>query len=593
MKVIKKKNAPFVVNKQNDHYKGTNMDYEIVKKIIKERFSLGEEGYSNFVKNIEHNVPEYSFTNENKRKIYKIDPSLYHYVDDGFKILNGLSSFISEHNVTFSEYSANKIALKGNSIKIFKAASDFYLRRLKKSWERVGLREEVEGLHFIERVCSDTDCSFMEIFRLINKLYKPSEIKAFRETFNNLENKTLEEATSFLMLKIFEKIGCYKINIEKELYFVISTNFNDFFMCSSEEGWTSCLNPESSSGFWSALPFLAGDPNRCLCIISDLSEKEYLGVKSIRMFKRGWGELDRTGVICTGMFYPAKEYIDDTFYSLMSIEEKIRNISSISYSSRYPLSIFYNEYGVFDFLYQDDTCFDFSSEEIAFLRRGHKNHTIIVRGKGTRDYHMCSYKEGLKKLIEEGKTIGEFPGLRFCSQCHDMLDEEEKIIYNLVDGKEIISCKSCFMRLNSNTKIICSSCGAEVNKGVTKISKGRLGENKHRSVICNECHECAKCSSIIPRGEEKVFSGSIVCSRCKNELEESSIRRQKRNPTLVSDIGISSDLVCAIPKEYIEIASSKAQRKFNTPIKINCMLPEVNEIKKQHHQDDIEDDVVI
>ena len=57
----------------------------------------------------------------------------------------------------------------------------------------------------------------------------------------------------------------------------------------------------------------------------------------------------------------------------------------------------------------------------------------------------------------------------------------------------------------------------------------------------------------------------------------------------MSDIGISSDLVCAIPKEYIEIASSKAQRKFNTPIKINCQLPDGNEIKKQHHHDD--DDV--
>ena len=110
------------------------MDYEIVKKIIKERFSLGAEGYSNFEKNLETTVPEYNFTDENKRKIYKIDPSLYRYIDDGYNILLNLRSFASEHTISFSDYSSNKININGNSIKIFKAASDYYHSKIKRSF---------------------------------------------------------------------------------------------------------------------------------------------------------------------------------------------------------------------------------------------------------------------------------------------------------------------------------------------------------------------------------------------------------------------------------------------------------------------------
>ncbi len=501
------------------------MDYEIVKKIIKERFSLGAEGYSNFEKNLETTVPEYNFTDENKRKIYKIDPSLYRYIDDGYNILLNLRSFASEHTISFSDYSSNKININGNSIKIFKAASDYYHNKIKRSFEKIHFSGRIDNLRFIEMVSNDTNSSFSELFNLINKLYKPSEVKTFKETFDLEEEKNLKTATNFLLLKIFEKIGCYKIKTDKELYFVISTNFNDFFMCSNGEGWTSCLNPESPSGFWSALPFLVADRNRCLCFISDLTEKEYLGVKSIRMFKRGWGELDNAGVINTGIFYPAKEYIDNMFFDSMPIEESIMSIRNSSFRSMYPLSLFYNKYGVFDFLYQDDTCFDFHSEDIVFLRKGRKNHTIIIKNKGTRDYHMCSYKDGLKKLIEEDKTIEEFPGLRFCSICYDILDEEEKIIYNLYEGKKVISCKKCFLLLNETTQIKCDICGNVVPKVLTKVSNRKIGENKHRSIICHECYECARCSSFIPKGKEKIYRGIIVCETCKAEMEDNDMRR--------------------------------------------------------------------
>lgn len=492
------------------------MDYECVKKIIKERFALGDGGFTSFVENLELKVPEYSFLGDDGRKKYKISKELYPFVDDGFSILAGLASFTSAHNIGFDEYTNNKVLIKGNNVKLFKAATDFYSKPCSSVWSRLAGNSKINDISFAERVMIDASSEAAEPFRLMNKLYKPSEIKAFREVFQN-QPKDAEETISFVLQKIFEKIGCYKVNTSNDLYFVLSRNFNDFFLCSSGEGWTSCLNPESPSGFWSALPFLVADPNRCMCIISDLSEKEYLGVKSIRMFKRGWGELDRNGVINTGMFYPAKEYISNSFFDQMNMEEKIVKMGG-SFNSKYPINFFYNEYGVFDFLYQDDTFFNFVDEEIAYLRKGSKNHTIVLKGRGTRDYHMCSYKHGLTKLIEENKTIKEFPGIRFCPTCLQELDEEGKILYTLSDGREITSCRSCISKLSIKTKIKCPCCGEVVEKGLAKVSRIQKDDARVRALTCHNCIECARCSKVFGREEIVDYGSNKVCKKCHDDM---------------------------------------------------------------------------
>lgn len=499
------------------------MDYEIVKKIIKERFSLGEDGYKEFEKNLESNgnMKEFSFLNEDGRKFYKIEKNLYPFIDDGYKILSSLSSFVSEYRISFEDYADNKVSIKGNKIKIFKLASDYYSKMMSSIFASLAIPdvEERIDMRFVERVASDTGSSYYELYSLLGRIYKSSEIKFFREEYHNSGEKTIEGITEFLLKKIFEKIGCYKINTEKDLYFVISRNFNDFFLCSNGEGWTSCLNPESSSGFWSSLPFLVSDPNRCLCIISDLSEKEYLGIKSIRMFKRGWGELDTNDKINTGIFYPAKEYLDSSFFGNIGIPF-MKTISS-SFVSKYPLNLFYNTYDTFDFLYQDDTRFYNSREEFlsehrdesVSLKRGNKNHTILVNKRGARDYHMCSYKSGLKNLIEENKEIGDFPGLRFCSTCRNTLDEEGKIEYNLLNGNKVISCSKCLLKNVMNNLVDCPVCGKRISGSNFHLVRGQEG-SKYLSVNCSECVSCDRCSKTISAKDAKKHKHHTLCREC-------------------------------------------------------------------------------
>lgn len=479
------------------------MDYDFVKKIIKERFSLGD-GFSSFEKNLEIIVPEYSFLEVEERSIYKISKDLYPYIDDGYKVLSAIKSFVRNFNITFEDYSNNKILYKGNTVKIFKLAVDYYSEDLREAFGSLCISEREVCYRLCEKISYINNIKYNELFHLINKLYKPSEIKIIKESFLFEEKNNFEKFSSFLLKKIFEKIGCFKINYSKDLYFVISRNFNDYFLCSSGEGWTSCLNPESSSGFWSSLPFLTSDRNRCLCFISNLETKEYLGVKSFRMFKRGWGELDANNIINTGMFYPAKEYLEDTFFKKMNLEGKMKNISN-DFFSKYPLDIFYNKYNSFDFLYQDDTHFYISDDQI-FLKKGIRNHSILIKDFGIRDYHLCSYKNGLKNLICDNQEISDFPGVHFCEECYGLVDENSKISYNLIDGKAKKTCKQCFRKYVGKGLIRCSHCKTILNSAFhfgNSNAKGSI-------ILCSTCYACERC------GELFVLKDDIyLCEKCK------------------------------------------------------------------------------
>ena len=499
------------------------MNYEVVKSLIKNNFSLGN-GYDDFERLLEKNVKEFSFLDENKRKIYPISKEVYPFIDDGYNLLLNLDSFIKKYNIDFNAYSEGKVKVGANEIKLFKAAVHHYSSEIKKNMIVVGTSDSRLDYGFTERVISAANGCSIELYSLIRKLYKPSEIRDIAMKIDEV-GRGVDTVVTTLVTKVFEKIGSYKINTSKDLFFVVSKNFNDFFLCSNGESWTSCLNPESASGFWSSIPFLIGDPNRCLCFISDLSEKEYLGVKSLKMLKRSWGLLDRQGKINTGIYYPAKEYINEGFYNNLKIDETFQNLKN-SFMSKYSLDLFYNKYKTFDFLYQDDTYFDFydSYEEVK-LCRGTKNHTIIVKENGTRDYHMTSFKEGLKSLIEMDKELYDFPGLHFCKDCGDLVDENGKISYTLVDGTKKKACSKCFKKDLSLRLVICSVCGEVIEN--SQYHSEHIKDDE-RSIVCSHCYRCASCGRVISEKKDevreyKVYKLCVSCASDRRQIE-------KKNP---------------------------------------------------------------
>ena len=92
------------------------------------------------------------------------------------------------------------------------------------------------------------------------------------------------------IIKFNQSISEKRFPIGKELQIVLSLNFADWFLCSTAESWTSCLDLKSShqSAFWASLPGLIIDKNRALVYITDGTKKEFCGITTDKFITRSW-----------------------------------------------------------------------------------------------------------------------------------------------------------------------------------------------------------------------------------------------------------------------------------------------------------------
>jgi hypothetical protein len=464
-----------------------------VKEIIKTKFSLGENGYSEFLKIIKNNYvehpTEYNFIFDEKeyRKIIRIPDNLKSYIDDGFPILKSLENFCEEFDIGYNEYNAGRVIIKGQERKLFKLMCEFYTPIVKNHLTKLGGNPDY-GVSFslVQDICCNKGNVFKEAFRCFDKYYKPSERKAYQIKLMEKNIESVEGHIVELLTKIYEKIGAFKIKADKDLYLIISKNLDDFFLCSWEQSWTSCLNPESSSSLWSALPFLLSDNGRCIIYITDLTPKEYHGIKSYKMFKRGWGIIGTNGKsekIYTGLFYPSKTRMDNGFYLQMNFDDKIANMEN-NFISKYPLDLFYNKFNVFDYIYQDDTCFAHGYEGKVRLISGERNHTMFVntptRGIERKSCHMAEDGHTLSELIEKNLKIEDIPSDHFCPECKKMIYDGRRINV-LIDGIMKRICNECFDSYIKNGVITCSHCKQQIGmQSDILILDG--------SLVCSKCY---------------------------------------------------------------------------------------------------------
>lgn len=107
-----------------------------------------------------------------------------------------------------------------------------------------------------------------------------------RET---LDEDKIKELIHYIIQIANEIIGEHKAPRKDNLQMVLSLNPIDWFLCSTGENWSSCLNLETETeGYWTGLPFLIGDKSRALVYITDGSKKEYMGMKVDKMISRSW-----------------------------------------------------------------------------------------------------------------------------------------------------------------------------------------------------------------------------------------------------------------------------------------------------------------
>lgn len=239
---------------------------EIISNLIRNHWGLMKSSMTRFERAIQlkHFAKEYKDLGLDGfgRKIFKIGPEHKELLDSSFCEFTKKFSVFDEKlfGITYKEYNERKITVGKQQIKITN-----YLKE--------------------------------QIFEAYNKNKNNKKwIDKTNFSFYGEEylNKNVKEVIKGNVENFFQRTGGYKLP-EGELYFVISCNFADWFLCSTAESWGSCLNLEYDCGYWAGLPCMVLDKNRAMAYFTDGKMKNYMGIEVPRILSRSWVLLLKNG----------------------------------------------------------------------------------------------------------------------------------------------------------------------------------------------------------------------------------------------------------------------------------------------------------
>ena len=281
-----------------------------------------------------------------------------------------------------------------------------------------------------------------------------------RKLFKYLNDKDLSEL-----------VGKYKLP-KTDLYLVVSTNFDDFMMCSTGNNWTACTDLKTGDFRYTALGnvFTKG---RFIVYITDLKPKEFEGLQSYNMFFRCFGFINEDGQMVTNIWYPIKEYMAVDSLGVKSVKEVINK------KSKYGFDVVYNKFDGFIYPYLDYSVFDgntfaFKDE---YLRYDPK---ILFSNGNVADYSECLKFEG--ELGYEGflwrkcdccdekkgfiKTYGD---VNLCPTCYDKYEQtcwydDKKHLLKTMYFTEDSHWLSLEAARIYNPKLTVCSCGTLIKK---------------------------------------------------------------------------------------------------------------------------------
>jgi hypothetical protein len=319
----------------------------IINKLVKKHFSLTEKSQNLFTHRLlyERDIPkEYADVlkgSSDLRTRFDLNDEFMESFDNSWGLFSNIfQNYVYERNITYKDYSRNKVVVNKNEKKIVKDIVDFYYN-LFEDWlydrKDISIFNEfvsVYGYYFFE----DFKHS-IKSFIYKEKGFKPSFasassivtavefVKAFlgKKDLSGLkvdnyteEGVSLEEALSkedkenlFSFLKKnlfdyidketrrkFESIVQKKPFANKKLQLVISLNYADWFMASTGDSWSSCISLYSTYDecYWTGLPTLIGDKSRAMVYITekDGEKKNFAGIKVDKFLARTWMQIFRT-----------------------------------------------------------------------------------------------------------------------------------------------------------------------------------------------------------------------------------------------------------------------------------------------------------
>jgi hypothetical protein len=439
----------------------------LISKIVGRSFYLEDESLAFFNKAIYEPISDKDIykdilAKEDFRLRFPFPPEFYKDLDEGWKYFqNFFSDFILGTNCNYMNYRENKIVYKNNEVKLKKAIVDFYFKN------------KILLSHIL-RITSEQA-----------KVFKKEE----------LENFVLER---------LERVGAYKLPIKAEMEIVISLNFADWLLCSTAEGWGSCINLESDfhGCYWSGLPGLVGDPNRAMLYITDRNKKEYLGIVTEKMLSRTWlltGGFDKVVAV---RFFPNTIVDTPTISDIIKMPLKQLDATFIA---KHPIKPIWFKNGKSSFIYTDYTKIQKISKSFRYAF-GDSGFWHIDKATGTIEtINIFTVRSGLKDLYFSDRTLERYAS-KICQKCGNAVEGEA-----LYEFEGIIMCRRC----HSIHVIKCPYCDRTYWK-TTMINIPEAGE-----LVCPTCVEqhftrCNDCNSFIRN--ENITSikdlGKKVCKNC-------------------------------------------------------------------------------
>ena len=506
-----------------------NANREVLNELVKKHFSFSKEGYEkfeNYLKNpydkmddIYKNIIK---DTENLKTRFELPAEFSEKFDEGWRVFRGnFPQLIRELAITYDNFRENKIVVNKNERKLVKFLEKFIF-------------EESNDIQRRERFASYYQYSYSK----------------------DIENAKLHFA------KIMNDIGAKKISKGK-MELVFTMDIADWFLCSTGEKWTSCINLESEyeGSYWAGLPGLIGDRNRAMVYITDGSKKTFCGITTDRYISRSWVLLGKNNTIQIVKFYPSSLIDDRRIKDFTNINFKSE--LDQNFESKYPIDpiCFANEKtaGVFQDGY--GLCQDLK------LRYGHHGYNYFYKGKIYSDT-IFSCKRGFGAVVKENKTLGDYIIREYvCYNCGNKIigGNLGGDLYKDPEGHEY--CRGCYTRKFFN----CADCGhtfpiEKVKKNVSGYKFCEECFNK-RYTVCAVCHkEMPKKSDYLKNAEGKevcelCFYKNAVCCICGNNLGDKKNKVKTKSGKLFCPACSEKEGVKRSPKKLAKLEKMKKRHE--------------------------------
>lgn len=420
-----------------------------IEEIVDSHFSLEYDSFSYFKSQLWE--PEIDATyiapilgegTDLRKSVEVEDLSYFERNDEGWRTFKQrFPTFIGRYMVDYEVFRSGKVMVGKNKIKLRKALISYYTKE--------------ENLALINA----------DIFGYFNSATYYAR---------SLTEGIIGEIT-FRIDSCLRDVNDHSITKKGGIKAVISANFADMFLCSTSNGWSSCLSLTSDYeyGYWTGLPGLVGDKNRVMVYITDGEEKNFYHIKTDKVISRTWGILTEEGKIHLLNWYPSSTFCAESLNEIFG--EDIFTDDSNEWKSKHPVKLLFNNSGESRFIYQDYS--HFSNKK--FIKGGESGHGYFSEfGNSSVHYgDIYDIPTSLDRLIGSCETVESYSGIRsVCSDCGEYIDGEEYVVHDNT------ICEYCY----NEYYFSCHQCGREDN-----IDNGISTED-----------------------------GEIYCSRCEDDLVE-------------------------------------------------------------------------